>query len=50
MQALKIEFKVTKEESYSPEFVAKIEESRQQVKNGKATRIKKEGLKQFLGL
>lgn len=50
MQALKIKFEVSKEEAYDPDFVAKIEESRRQVREGKVTRVKKEDLKEFLGL
>jgi len=50
MQALKISFEVSKEESYNPEFVEKVLESRQQAKEGKVTRVKKENLKEFLGL
>ena len=50
MQALKIKFEVSKEESYNPDFVQKVLESRQQAKEGKVTRIKKENLKEFLGL
>ncbi len=50
MQALNIKFEVTKEENYNPEFVDKIRESREQIKNGKATRVNKEDLKGFLGL
>jgi len=49
-KALKIKFEVAKEKPYDPEFVAKIQESRQQAKEGKATRVKKENLKEFLGL
>lgn len=50
LQALKIKFEVTKAESYNPAFVEKILESREQAKNGKITRVKKENLKEFLGL
>lgn len=50
MQALKIKFEVSKEESYNAEFVEKILESQKQVKEGKVTRVKKENLKEFLGL
>ncbi|TZF85761.1 hypothetical protein FW774_01425 (plasmid) [Pedobacter sp. BS3] len=50
MQALKIKFEVSKEESYNPDFVQKVLESRQQAKEGKVTRVKKENLKEFLGL
>lgn len=41
---------VSKESAYKPEFVAKINESRQQIKEGKVSRIKKENLSQFLGV
>ena len=48
--AHKIKFEVSMEKPYDPEFVAKIQESRQQAKEGKVTRVKKEDLKEFLGL
>jgi hypothetical protein len=35
MQALKIKFEVTKEDSYNPEFVEKINRSREDYKKGK---------------
>lgn len=38
------------ESPYSSEFVAKIEESKEQAKNGQVTRVEKENLKIFLGL
>jgi len=50
MQALKIRFEISREESYNPEFVEKVLESQQQARNGKVTRVKKENLKEFLGL
>ncbi len=50
MQALKIKFEISKEETYNPDFVAKIQESRQQAKVGKVTRVKKEDLQKFLGM
>jgi len=51
MKALKIKFEVGKEETiYNPAFVAKITESEQQYKNGNYTTVKKEDLKDFLGL
>jgi hypothetical protein len=50
MQALKINFEISKEDAYTSEFVEKILESRQQAKQGNVTRIKKENLKDFLGL
>jgi len=39
-----------KEKPYNPEFVAKILESQKQVIEGKVTRLKRENLKEFLGL
>ena len=51
MKALKIKFEVGKEETpYNPEFVAKITESDPQYKKGNYTTVKKEDLKEFLGL
>lgn len=50
LKALKIKFEFSDEETYNPEFVEKILESKEQVKNGKVTRVKKENLKEFLGL
>ena len=37
MKALKIEFEITNDDGYNPEFVAKIERSRQDYKEGKGT-------------
>jgi len=39
MKALKIKFEVAKHVPYNSEFVAKIEESRQQAKDGKTVKI-----------
>ncbi|MFM2393583.1 MAG: hypothetical protein RLZZ546_1565 [Bacteroidota bacterium] len=50
LDALKIRFEFSKDEAYNPEFVAKILESKKQVKEGNVTRVKKENLKEFLGL
>lgn len=50
MKALKIKFEITKEKPYNPEFVAKIEKSRQEFKEGKFTRVKKADLQKFLGI
>ncbi len=50
IKALKMKFEIAREKPYDPDFVAKINESRQQVKEGKTTRVKKEDLKAFLGL
>ncbi len=48
MQALKIEFEV--EKPYNPAFIDKIKKSEEQIKKGRVTRVKKEDLKEFLGL
>lgn len=50
LQALKIRFEIPGDKEYNAEFVKKVLESRQQAKDGKVTRIKKENLKEFLGL
>ncbi|WP_373493447.1 DUF2683 family protein [Aquiflexum sp.] len=50
VKALKMKFEISKDKPYDPEFVAKIKESRQQVKEGKTIRVEKENLKEFLGL
>jgi hypothetical protein len=50
MQALKIKFEVSKEESYNVEFVAKIKESREQYKKGEFISVEKKDIKSFLGL
>ena len=39
MKALKIKFEITKEKPYDPKFVAKIEKSREDYKNGKGRKI-----------
>ena len=39
MKGLKIKFVVSKETTYNTEFVKKIEESRQQAKDGKTVKI-----------
>lgn len=44
MKAFKIKFEITKEKPYRPEFVAKIEKSREQFKKGEFTVIKTEDL------
>lgn len=50
MQALKIKFEVAGEEAYNPDFVAKIQESRQQYKKGEFVSVEKKDIKTFLGL
>lgn len=48
MQALKIKFEVAKEDTYNPDFVEKIMESKRQIAQGKFTEVKKENLKSFI--
>ncbi|MEO6631828.1 MAG: DUF2683 family protein [Mucilaginibacter sp.] len=43
MKALKVDFKIEKD-TYNPEFIAKIEKSRQEIKDGKGVRVKVEDL------
>jgi hypothetical protein len=51
MKAFKIQFEITNDKkTYNPEFVAKIKESKKEIENGNSIRVKKEDLKQFLGL
>ncbi|ELR68343.1 hypothetical protein C900_00514 [Fulvivirga imtechensis AK7] len=40
----------SKESPYDPEFVAKIEESREQYKKGEFISVEKKDIKSFLGL
>jgi cellobiose-specific phosphotransferase system component IIB len=44
LKALKVDFKAAKKSDYNPIFVAKIKESRKQVKEGKVTFIKTKNL------
>lgn len=48
MQALKIKFEVAKEDTYNPDFVEKILESKRQITQGKFTEVKQENLKSFI--
>jgi hypothetical protein len=50
MKAFKIKFEILNEKNYNPKFVEKIEKSLIEIENGEVTRVKKEDLKQFLGL
>lgn len=51
LKALKVKFEISNEDKpYNPEFVAKIKESEKQFQNGNYTTVKKEDLKEFLGL
>jgi hypothetical protein len=47
---LKIKFEVNKEKLYNPEFVAKIQKSRQDYKDGNFVTVEKDNFKTFLGL
>ena len=50
MKALKIKFEVSKEKPYNPEFIAKIQKSHQDYKDGNFVTVEKENFKTFLGL
>lgn len=50
LKALKVSFRKEDRSLYDPAFVAKIEQSVQEVKQGKVTRVKKEDLQNFIGL
>jgi hypothetical protein len=50
MKALKIKFEVSKDLPYNPEFMAKIEKSEKEIKEGKTILVKKGDFKEFLGL
>lgn len=50
MQALKIKFEVKDESSYDPDFVQKIEESREQISKKQVRTIAKKDLKTLLDL
>jgi hypothetical protein len=50
MQALKIKFETSKEESYSSDFIAKIQKSKQEYQRGEFISVEKKDLKNFLGL
>ncbi len=49
LRALGVPFEKA-ESSYDPEFVEKIRQSEQEIKEGKVTRVSKENQKAFLGL
>lgn len=40
----------TEDEGYDPDFVAKIQRSKQEFEDGDYTRVEKENLKEFLGI
>ena len=51
VKALKMKFEITTNETtYNPDFVAKIQKSKQEFKEGKSIRVRKEELQKYLGL
>ena len=50
MKALEIEFEISNAESYHPDFVEKVLESREQYKKGEYISVEKKDIKSFLGL
>jgi hypothetical protein len=48
MKAFKIKFEVSTEQSYNPDFVAKIEESKKQYENGDFISIEAKDIDSFL--
>jgi hypothetical protein len=50
LKALKVKFEVSEDKPFNPEFVAKINQSIKQVKEGKTTKLNMEDLDSFLGL
>lgn len=50
LKALKVKFEVSEDKPYNPEFVAKMNQSIKQVKEGKTTKLNIEDLDSFLGL
>ncbi len=50
INALNIKFEISSEPNYDPDFVAKIKKSREEFQTGNYLKVKKENLKDFLGL
>ena len=50
MTALKIKFDIAERDSYNPEFVAKIKQSKEQYRKGEYISVEEKDLKSFLGL
>jgi len=50
MKALKIKFEITESDSYNPEFVAKIKQSKEQYCKGEYISVEEKDLKSFLEL
>lgn len=49
LKSMQVKFKLKKTKEYNAEFVEKILESKEQVKNGKTTRVDPKDFKEFLG-
>ena len=50
LKAFKIQFEVTKDTPYNPDFVEKVRKGRQEYKEGNFISLRQEDIKQFLGL
>ena len=50
MKALKIKFEITESDSYNPEFVAKIKQSKEQYYKGDYISVEEKDLKSYLEL
>jgi hypothetical protein len=49
LKSMQVKFKLKKAKEYNAEFVEKILESKEQVKNGKTTRVDPKDFKEFWG-
>lgn len=50
LEALEISFETTDEKAYAPEFVNKIQKSKEEFEKGDFISLEKDDLKNFLGL
>lgn len=50
IKALKIKFEVSKDDSYNPDFIAKVKESEAEYKTGKYTTLNSDEIDNYLGL
>lgn len=48
MEALKIKFEITHENTYHPDFVKKVIEGKRQIAQGKFSEVKPENLQSFV--
>jgi hypothetical protein len=48
MEALKIKFEITHENTYHPDFVKKVVEGKRQIAQGKFSEVKPENLQSFV--